>query len=202
MRGSLPEQMGMTQFMCEGIFDTASILLLFMTPLISMRLMSDEYRSQTMTFLTSAPITLKEIILGKYLALILYHSFLIAVMLVMILMLSLWVELDYGLLLTNALGLLLLMSGIAAMGLFFSSQTQYAVIAGFLTFLSASSFVLIEKFYADNTQNFISHFSMMSHYRNFAHGLMHSFDVVFFMLFATFFVLMTIHRLHIQRVNG
>jgi ABC-2 type transport system permease protein len=201
LRGSLPEQMGMTQFMCEGIFDTASILFIFMTPLVSMRLMSDEYRSQTMTFLTSAPISIKEIILGKYIALISYHTLLITTMLLMIISLGTWIELDYGLMLTNALGLWLLMCGIAAMGLFFSAQTQYAVIAGFLTFLSASVFVLAEKFYSENMQSFLANFSILSHYRNFAHGLMNSFDIVFFMLFSTFFILMTMHRLHMHRIS-
>lgn len=202
LRGSLPEQMGLTQFMCEGIFDTATILFLFMTPLISMRMISDEYRGQTMTFLTSAPISIKEIILGKYVALIFYHTLLIVAMLLMILMLSAWVELDGGLLLTNTLGLWLFMCGMTAMGLFFSAQTQYAVIAGFLTFSTASIFVLIEKFYADSIQHFFSNFSIMSHYRNFANGMINSVDVSFFILFAMFFILMTMHRLHIQRIAG
>ncbi len=201
LRGALPEQMGMTQFICEGVFETASILFLFMIPLVSMRLISDEFKSQTMSFLISAPISIKEIILGKFLALVSYHSLLIISMLLMTMTLSLWVELDFGLILANTLGLWLLMCAISAMGLFFSSQTQYAVIAGFLTFLTTAFFVLVEKFYPENTQAIFPHFSIMNHYRNFAHGLMQSVDIIFFTLFAAFFVLMAINRLHVLRVS-
>lgn len=201
LRGGLPEQMGMTQFICEGVFETASILFLFMIPLVSMRLISDEFKSQTMSFLISAPISIKEIILGKFLALVTYHSLLIISMLLMTMTLSLWVELDFGLIFANAIGLWLLMCAISAMGLFFSSQTQYAVVAGFLTFLTTAFLVLVEKFYPENTQTIFTNFSIMNHYRNFANGLMQSVDIIFFTLFATFFVLMAINRLHVLRVS-
>ncbi len=202
MRGVLPEQMGMTQFMCEGIFGSASILLIFIIPLVSMRLISDEIRSQTMTFLTSAPISITEIILGKFLALIVYHSLLIVMMVFMILILSIWAEVDYGLLITNVIGLWLLMCFASAVGLFFSSQTQYAVIAGFFTFLTLSLLVMIEKFFSTHSQPLLSQLSIMSHYRNFSNGMLNTHDIIFFILFSMIFVLMSINRLHVNRITG
>jgi len=200
LAGQLPMQIGMTQFMCEGIFDTASILFLFTIPLVSMRLISDELKNQTMTFLISAPISVSEIIFGKFIALLVYHSILILVMTIMVVCLSVWVELDYGLLILNAIGLWLFMAALSAVGLFFSSQTQYAVIAGFLTFLTGAFFILIDKLIGQS--NWVSVLSIINHYRNFSHGLIHSDSLVFFTIFISFFVFMAIHQLHIKRVLG
>ena len=200
LKGSLPEQMGITKFMCEGVFDTASILFVFVIPLISMRLLSDEFRSQTITFLISAPISITEIILGKYLALLIYMSSLILIMIFMLLTLGKWAWLDYGLLFANALGLWLLMAALSAMGLFFSSQTQFSVIAGFLTFLTSSALILLDKFIKESTSSLISQLSIMSHYRNFSNGLVNSFDTFYFLIFATVFIVLSIHRLYTHRV--
>ncbi len=202
LRGSLPEQIGITQFICEGVFGTASILILFITPLVSMRLISDEFRSQTMTFLISAPISISEIITGKFLALIVYHSFMIISIIAMITFLGIWVEIDYGLVFANVLGLWLLICSASVVGLFFSSQTQYSVIAGFLTFITLSVSVLIEKFFTSNNEAIMTQFSLMSHYRQFAQGVINSHDIVFFILFITFFCLITINRLHVKRILG
>lgn len=203
LQGQLPMQIGMTQFMCEGIFDTASVLLLFIIPLISMRMISDELKNKTMTFLISAPISVTDIICGKFLALVIYNSILIFVMVAMMLCLRVWVELDYGLMLLNATGIWLLMSALSALGLFFSSQTQYAVIAGFLTFLTSAFLILMDKWIgASNQLSLVSQLSIMHHYRNFSHGLLSSNALVFFTLFTAFFVLMAIHRLYINRMIG
>lgn len=200
LKGSLPEQMGITKFVCEGIFDTASVLFIFVIPLISMRLISDEFRTQTMTFLISAPISITEIILGKFLAIIAYLTCIVLMMVLMVLSLSKWAGLDYGILFTNTTGIWLLMAALSSMGLFFSSLTQFSVIAGFLTFISSSSFVLIDKLMSETTPLIVSQLSIMSHYRNFANGLMTSFDVTFFLIFTTFFILMSIYRLYRYRV--
>lgn len=200
IKGSLPEQMGITKFMCEGVFDTASILFVFVIPIISMRLLSDEYRSQTITFLMSAPISITEIILGKYLALLIYMTSLILIMVGMILTLGKLAWLDYGLLFANALGLWLLMATLSAMGLFFSSQTQYAVIAGFLTFLTSSALILVDKFTKETTSTLVSQLSIMTHYRNFSNGLINSFNTAYFLIVTLVFIALTIHRLFTHRV--
>jgi len=200
IKGSLPEQMGITKFVCEGIFDTAAVLFIFVIPLVSMRLLSDELRTQTMTFLISAPISTSEIIFGKFLAIVTYLTCVILMMVIMVSSLSKWAGLDYGLLFTNAIGIWLLMVALSAMGLFFSSLTQFSVIAGFLTFLFSSSFLLIDKFITESSPAIFSQLSIMSHYRNFSNGLMTSFGVTFFLIFAAFFIAMSIHRLYLYRV--
>ncbi len=49
------------------IFGTATIMLLMVVPLLSMRLIAEERRNQTLPFLLSAPVSIAQIVLGKFL---------------------------------------------------------------------------------------------------------------------------------------
>ena len=62
-----PEQrLGVTEFVGHNVFSIASFVMLFAVPLLSMRLISEERRQQTLPFLFSAPLSLTEIVLGKF----------------------------------------------------------------------------------------------------------------------------------------
>lgn len=201
LKGTLPDQMGMTEFMCEGIFSTASLLFIFVTPLVSMRVISDEYKDKTMPFLISAPISLPQLILGKFLALVIYHSLIILNLLLMVCVLGIWVELDYGLIFANAFGLWLLMCSAVAISLFFSAQTQYAVVAGFLGFLTLAALTVFEHF-ARQGQSLLNQLALMSHFRSFEQGMINTHDIVYFLILTLCFVLLTIYHFHISRVKG
>ena len=71
------ERVGVTIFVGQTVYGIASFLMLFAVPLLSMRLISEERKSQTLPFLFSAPISLTEIVLGKFLGLILFLSILV-----------------------------------------------------------------------------------------------------------------------------
>ena len=61
------ERVGVTIFVGQTVYGIASFLMLFAVPLLSMRLISEERKSQTLPFLFSAPISLTEIVVGKFL---------------------------------------------------------------------------------------------------------------------------------------
>ena len=60
------ERVGVTEFVGRSVFGIASFVMLFAVPLLSMRLISEERRQQTLSFLFSAPLSLTEIVLGKF----------------------------------------------------------------------------------------------------------------------------------------
>ena len=57
------ERVGVTIFVGQTVYSIASFIMLFAVPLLTMRLISEERRSQTLPFLFSAPISLTEIVL-------------------------------------------------------------------------------------------------------------------------------------------
>ena len=63
---------GITAMVASPLLGFAAVLLLLVSPLISMRLFSEERRNKTLSLLVSAPVTMTEIVLGKYLSLVLF----------------------------------------------------------------------------------------------------------------------------------
>lgn len=196
------QRIGITQFMAEGVFGVAAVLMLFVVPLVSMKLISEERKNQTMALLMSAPLSMTELILGKLLGIVTYLSVLIISMVVMIAMLLPWAEIDLPYLLTHALGLWLLMVASSALGLYVSCLTANPILAAFCSLTALTLCLLLDKFFSDSSQALFHDISLMQHYRQFALGILNSYDVLFFVLFALFFVLLAIRRLHADRLYG
>jgi len=127
------ERTGVTQFVGQNIFSFAAFLVLFAVPLLSMRLIAEERRSQTLPFLFSAPISLTEIVIGKFLGLVSFLSILVIYIAMMLCAINAWADIDFGFIVGNSIGLLLMIGSYAAIGLYFSSMTQQPVVAAILT---------------------------------------------------------------------
>lgn len=196
------QRIGITQFMAEGVFGVAAVLMLFLVPLVTMKLISEERKNQTMALLMSAPLSMSELILGKLLGIVIYLSLLILSMLLMIATLLPWAEIDLPYLLTHALGLWLLVVASSALGLYISCLTAQPILAAFCSLTALTLCLLLDKFFSDDRQAFFHNLSLMQHYRQFSLGMLNSYDVVFFALFTLFFVLLAIRRLHADRLYG
>ncbi|BEV07418.1 MULTISPECIES: ABC transporter permease subunit [unclassified Methylophilus] len=196
------QRIGLTQFMAEGVFGVAAVLMLFVVPLVSMKLISEERKNQTMALLMSAPLSMTELILGKLLGILSYLSLLILSMVLMIALLLPWAEIDLPYLLTHAFGLWLLMLASSALGLYISCLTANPILAAFCSLTALTFWLLLDKFFSDDHQALFHDFSLMQHYRQFALGILNSYDILFFVLFAGFFVLLAIRRLHADRLYG
>ena len=109
----------------RGIFPTYLPNLYLYIPLLTMGLMSREYSSGSIKLLFSSPINDKQIILGKYLSVLVYNLVLIIPLLIITVFCGITIEnADVPLILTGVLGIYLLISAYAAIGLFMSSITH------------------------------------------------------------------------------
>ena len=104
------ERTGVTSFIGQSVFGLASFVMLFSVPLLSMRLISEERRSNTLPFLFSAPLSLTEIVIGKFIGLVSFLSILVLMIGVMLGTLSVWADIDVGYLVSNVVGLWLLVA--------------------------------------------------------------------------------------------
>jgi ABC-2 type transport system permease protein len=176
--------------------------MLFAVPLLSMRLISEERRSQTLPFLFSAPISLTEIVVGKFLGLVAFLSILIVFIGVMLCTLNIWSDIDFGFLLANSLGLLLMVAGFSALGIYFSGMTQQPVIAAILTFIALFALMMLDRFFAGDPNNILGSLSLMKHFQSFSNGLIDTADIAYFVLFAVTFLTLTVRRLDADRLRG
>ncbi len=204
MSGSIrpEERQGVTEFVGQNLFGVASFVMLFAVPLLTMRLISEEHRSQTLTFLFSAPLSLTEIVLGKFLGLMSFLSILIAFIFLMMASLNIWADIDYGYVLANTLGIWLLVASFSALGIYVSSLTRQPVVAGIITFIALFALLILDKFLANSPNGAITYLSLMRHFQPFSRGLLDTSDFAYFLLFIITFLTLTVRRLDADRLRG
>jgi ABC-2 type transport system permease protein len=197
-----PNAPGLTQVVVSPMFGVATIVLLMSVPLLTMRLISEERRSQTMTFLLSAPVSMTEIVLGKFLALLLFMLLIGSMIAIMALAMLLGGKLDFGLLGANLLGLALLSASFVAVGLYVSCLTAQPVVAAIGTLAILLGLWLIN-INATNDPDNLSHLlSLLKHYDNFGKGVIALSDTIFFLVFTLTFLLLAIRRLDADRLRA
>jgi ABC-2 type transport system permease protein len=195
-----PSAPGITELIAAPVFGTASIMLLMVVPLLSMRMIAEERRNQTLPFLISAPVSITGIVLGKYLALLSFLLLAVGLIVVMSLSLYLGGRLDLGLLATNALGLLLLSGTFAAVGLYLSCVTAQPLVAAVLTFAVLLVLWLIN--IATSDPNSVLHLlSLIKHFDSFVKGAIAVSDLVYYVALIVLFLLLSIRRLDGDRLR-
>ena len=192
---------GVTTTVAAPMLNTVGLLLMMLVPMFTMRLIAEERRNQTFTLLLSAPLSGRHIVLGKFFGLLIFLVVLMTGVPLMLYTLALGTDIDHGLLLSNILGLLLLTASYIALGLYISALTTQPIIAAIGAFA-----VLMGLWLADigaAAENSPWHFiSPLNHFQNFNNGLLDSSDAAFFILFTTVFLLLTMQRLHNNRLYG
>ncbi|MDT8364720.1 MAG: ABC transporter permease subunit [Nitrosomonas sp.] len=185
---------GITEVIVVPIFSVASIILLMVTPIMSMRMLAEEQRNQTLVMLLSAPVSRFAIVMAKFFALLLFLCFIPLLIVALSLSLLIGGTLDFGLLLSNVIGLILLAGCFASIGLYISSLTAYPAIAALGGFGALLCFWMIDIVPLD-ADSVIHHFSPFRHYENFNLGIIDSFSVIFMLLFMAVFLALTAHKL-------
>jgi ABC-2 type transport system permease protein len=193
---------GVTDLVVAPLLEIASIMLLMVSPLLTMRLISEEHQKGTLTLLLSAPISITQITLGKYLGIVLFYILFIAMISLMPLSLTVGTDLDLGKLASGLLGLFLLLSAFAAAGLFLSSLTTNPVVAAVSTFgLLLLLWILDKSGGSGSTDNVFTYLALTSHIMPMLRGIIDSSDIIYFVLFISTFLLLTIRQLDAQRLQ-
>ena len=189
---------GVTDIIIAPIFSLAAIILLMIMPLLTMRSLAEEKKNKTITLLFSAPISITQLVLGKFLGLFWFVLILTSMLMLMPLFLLVGTELDMGKLLSIFIGMLLLLSSFAAIGLYLSSLTDNQTVAAVSTFGTLLMLWIIEW----NTEQTLFHYlSLLAHHQPLLEGLFSSTDVGYFLLIIILFNGLTIRQLDGDRLQ-
>jgi ABC-2 type transport system permease protein len=199
----VPGAPGVTDMVLAPVIFWAGVVMLGVSPLLTMRAFSEERSQGSLILLTSAPLSITEIVLGKYLALLLFTLVLLGLLALMPLSLITGTQLDWGKIAASLLGLFLLLASFTAAGLYISSQTRTPLIAAVTSFgLLLFLVVLYMSGSAESTASelfiYLSHFG---HFLSFLQGIFDSSDVVYYLLFSAAFLILTIRRLDNERLQ-
>jgi len=195
---------GLTDIVVSPLFRTAAVVLLLVTPLLTMRLVSEERRNRTLLLLLSAPVSMTDIILGKYLGLMAFLGVVLGLVVLMPLSLLVGGTLDFGLLASGALGLALVLASFAALGLFLSTLTEQPTVAAISTFGLLLFLWILDwagNSGAQDASEILGYLSLLSHYDALLKGVFDTKDVAYYMLFSITFLVMSIRRLDADRLQ-
>lgn len=190
---------GATLSVASPLFGTLALMLMMLIPLFTMRLLAEERRNQTLQLLLAAPISSTHIVLGKFLSLMLFISLIIASCTAMLSVLGLGTQIDTGLLLSNALGLLLLSASYAALGLYLSALTKQPIVAA-MSAIALSFGLWLVDIGGSNNDSALRALSPTTHAQSLNAGLILGADLAYFVLFVATFLLLTIRRVNNNRM--
>ncbi|MDR2130801.1 MAG: Gldg family protein [Odoribacteraceae bacterium] len=186
----------------SGLFTRVQEYLYLYIPLLTMSVMSRELGSGSINLLYSSPVRNSQIILGKYLSMLLYGLVMIAILFVFVLWATFSIkDFDFSLALSGLLGLYLLICAYAAIGLFMSSLTSYQVVAamGTLAVLAVLNFIGRFGQEYDFVREITYWLSIGGRASESINGLICSEDVLYFLIVASLFLALSITRLKAVR---
>lgn len=202
---TLPGAPGLTAVVVGPLVQTMALVMLLVTPVLSMRLVSEERRSGTLALLLAAPVSSSAIVLGKFLAL--YAFLLCTLMLVAVppLYLLIGTPLDLGLLAAQFLGFALMLAAFGALGLYFSTLSATPAVAALGT---VGTLMLLWMFdwtapgQGDAGQaTVLNWLSPVSHLQPLLRGVVDSADLAYYALFVLWCLAMSVRRLDALRTQ-
>ena len=199
---TMPNPPGVTDLVVMPTYEIASIILLMVTPLLTMRLISEERRNGSIALLLSSPVSMTQIVLGKFVGIMIFMLILVGMISLMPLSLMMGSTLDLGKLAAGAFSLFLLLAAFSAAGLFLSSLTVNPVVAAVSSFGLLLLLWMINNAGSGEGENLLSQLSILAHFTPMLRGLINSADVAYFVLFIATFLVLTIRQMDSQRLQA
>ena len=206
----MPNPPGITEMVAAPLYATVAIVLLFAVPLLAMRLIAEERRSGTMVLLVSAPLSMTEIVLGKFAGLTAFLLLIVALTTLMPLSLLLGGRLDFGLLLSLVAGVALLAMSFAAISLYASCLTSHPLVAAMIAFGLLLGLLLAGETAADGLRGrgwtvpaaLAQVLSPLKNFEPFARGVIDTYSITCSVLLIGAFLVLTVRRLDAARLRG
>ena len=187
----------------DGIFTALAYGLVFVTPLLTMRLMAEEYYAGTIETLMTAPVTDAHVIGGKFLGAMGMYLALLALTLPYFLLVAILGQPDLGRIALGYLGMLLLGATYIAVGLFASTLTRYQLVAGLIGIAILALFTvgiyLLAQQIPGRFEQAIRQLNVVSYLDDFARGKFNTRGQVFFLSITGFFLFLSVKVLESRR---
>jgi ABC-2 type transport system permease protein len=201
----LAERLNLSDFVVKPFFGDMAIVLLLMLPLITMRAYAEEKKMGTIELLFTYPISDGAVLAGKFAASMFTLLTMLVGTLLPLILLETFAHLDWGLILSGYLGILLLGASFIALGIFTSSLTENQIIAAVLSFGAFLLFWIIgwaKSFAGPPLGSILEHISIVVHLDSFVRGLIDSRDLVFYLVFIFFWLFVTLRFLNTRFWRG
>ncbi len=186
----------------RGIINWASFFIVFLAPLLTMRLLAEEEKLGTLELLLTSPVRDWEVVLGKYIAVYLILLATLALTLYYVLLLYIYGQPDTGPVLSGYLGLLLHGGAALAIGLLGSSLSGNQIVAAVVGIAMLLMLTFVDRvavLVGGTAGDVLNGFSLNIHAADFTRGVIDTANVVYFVSLAAVFLFLTIRSLETRR---
>ncbi len=201
----MSQPLNLMDVVVRPFFGDLAIVLLLMLPLITMRLYAEEKKTGTIELLFTYPISDLATLTGKFLATMLVLLAMLAGTIPYLMILEVIGTLEWGVIISCYLGIILLGASFMALGMFTSSLTENQIVAAVLSFgclLLLWVFGWAKAISGPVLGTVLEHISLIKHQSSFMGGLLDSRDVVFYLLFILFWLFLTLRFLNTRYWRG
>ncbi len=194
-------------------FNGLIMFVALVVAILSMKTFSEERKTKTEQLLLTSPVSLFEIVMGKFLAAFAVYCLCLAETLLVVFVVGFLGEPDVGVILTSYLGYLLLGASLIAIGTFFSSLTQNQIVSAVITLLTfialmlsssiismiVSTITAINTFWRTVITAIIYVVPIFERYYEFAYGLVNISTVFYYLSVTAVFLFLTMRVLEKRR---
>ena len=202
VRGVVPE-LHVNELVFRPVFGNLAIILLLLLPMLTMRLFAEERKMRTLELLMTSPITVTEMVLGKYLAAIVVFGVMVGLTGLTPLMLSFFTDIEWLPLGAAYFGLFLMGALFLSVGLFSSSLTENQIIAVFVSFGILLLFWMVgwaaDALKGEPIGQVLLYLSIVNHFDPFVNGLIDTRDIVYYITSIVFWIFLTHRVIESQR---
>lgn len=178
----------------RNFFNLLPIIFSFVLPAVTMRMFSEELRSGSYEIMMTMPVTTRDVVLGKYLAAMIFTVLMLLPTVVYGISISFVGDLDKGPWMGGYAGALFLAGAYIAVGLLASALTKNQIVAFITSMTACLVLTLIDKmlfFVPERVLGAVQYLGADYHFQNVARGIIDTRDIVYFvsvafvMLYAT-----------------
>ena len=188
-----------------AVLSNMLLMFIFLIPVLTMRLLSEERNSKTDQLLLTAPVSVRDIVLGKFAAAAAIYLLTLGITLLYLLVLGIHGQPAYAKIFCNYLGFVLIGFSFISVGLFVSSLTQSQASAAIATFAALLLLYALEwsqgVIHNAFLTTIINCLSITKWYSEFELGVLSVPAIFYYLSFTVVFLLLTIHAVDRRRWN-
>lgn len=185
------------------VFLSMLMIIMLVIPIITMKSFSEERKQKTDQALLTAPVSLTEIVVGKFLGAFLLYCLCASVFVLYMFIIAFYTTPDWAVFFSTMLGVLLLGAALIAIDLFISTLTESQVIAAvvsigvgiFIYMIDSLSGIINTEWFARLLHNI----SFDAHFTNFINGIINLTSVIFFLSVIAVFLFLCVRVLEKRR---
>jgi len=182
-------------YVTQSLFRTTSVILLFLIPMLTMGLFSEEKKRGTIELLLTTPVGNFQALMGKYLASVTFLLILFVSGCITISPLFIHSQPDWKPILAGYLGMFLYGAALLALGLFISTLTENQIVSVILTSIFSTSA-------SGAARDVINYLSVISHLDDFLKGVIDTSHIIYYLTFAFVGLFLAYRSLESMRWKG